>query len=53
MNYENQIMKITYNSKIAKKKTRKKGIKGKQNVRKNLFLGPLQVGVTGLSQYLP
>ena len=30
-------MKITYNSKIAKKKTRKKGIKGKQNVRKNLF----------------
>ena len=46
-------MKITYNSKIGKKKTRKKGIKGKQNVRKTLFFGPLQVGVTGLSQYLP
>lgn len=24
-----------------------------KNVRKNLFFGPLQVGVTGLSQYLP
>ena len=46
-------MKITYNSKVAKKKTRKKGIKGKQNVRKYFFFGPSQVGVTGLSQYLP
>ena len=41
MNYENQIMKITYNSKIAKKKTRKKGIKGKQNVRKKPFFGSI------------
>ena len=39
--------------KNSKKENKKKGIKGKQNVRKNLFFGPLQVGVTGLSQYLP
>lgn len=42
-------MKITYDTKIAKKKV----MKGKQNLRKNLFFGPMQVGVTGLSQYLP
>ena len=39
--------------KSCKKENKKKGIKGKQNVRKNFFFGPSQVGVTGLSQYLP
>ena len=46
-------MKITYNSKTAKKKTRKNKPRESKIWEKNLFFGPLQVGVTGLSQYLP
>ena len=41
--------KLNNENNLAKKKV----MKGKQNLRKNLFFGPPQVGVTGLSQYLP
>lgn len=39
--------------KSCKKENKKKRNQGKAKCEKKLFFGPSQVGVTGLSQYLP